>query len=158
MLTYALRSTGLSRQTYEKWMRSNPSFRKAVSAVLDVKKDFAEKRLLALVERGEIAPTIFVNRTLNKDRGYAESLAGGGASGESLSLAALKTEIGAAALFNAFQDILKDDDKVKAAIARLRSLKDLSVRLASSGGRPPAPTPVESDEDEEIEEAEYATR
>jgi len=151
VLTYALEDSATSRQTFDNWLKTDPSFRAAVNAMHAVKKDFAENALLKLVEKGEIAPTIFVNRTLNKDRGYADLNTITGLGGESLSLNAIKNEIGMEALFAAFKFVLQDDDKVTAAIQKLRATQDLNVSYSISLQKPAEDTTQKQTEEEYAE-------
>lgn len=65
----ANRITNISYGTFENWKR-DPGFGEIFAHIHTAKKDFAEACLMGLVASGDSAATIFVNRTLNRDRGY----------------------------------------------------------------------------------------
>ena len=65
----ACHRTGVSPATLATWCRQE-SFAELLAHVHAAKKDFAESALFGLVGRGDGPATIFVNKTLNRDRGY----------------------------------------------------------------------------------------
>lgn len=64
----------ISRNTLEDWKRYDLDFRQLVEEVRWHKKNFFEKSLIDLVEMKHPAAVIFVNRTVNADRGYSEKI------------------------------------------------------------------------------------
>lgn len=66
----ACRLIGISRKTWELWQKQDPKFNELLLEIHKIKKDWAESQLLGGVARGDAQMTIFVNRTLNRDRGY----------------------------------------------------------------------------------------
>lgn len=70
----ALRMTGLSRTAVQTWQDEDLEFRQLVEEIHWHKKNFFERALLDLVEVRNPAATIFVNKTVNADRGYTERL------------------------------------------------------------------------------------
>lgn len=72
IVTRACLKIGVPINTAHEWMASSPPFKKLVDGIILLKKDFFESALIDLVRAGDSAATIFANRTLNKDRGYAQ--------------------------------------------------------------------------------------
>lgn len=70
----ALRKVGLTRSQLDSWVADDPSFAELAEELHWHKKNFFEGALFRLVQRGDPGATIFVNRTINKDRGYSEKL------------------------------------------------------------------------------------
>lgn len=66
----ACRKVNVSRGTVQNWIKGDPKFMELMDAVIEMKKDFAEGCLFGLVGQGDVTATVFVNRTLNRDRGY----------------------------------------------------------------------------------------
>jgi hypothetical protein len=69
----ARRMVGVSKEALAGW-RMDPDFHKLVEEVTEHKKDFFENALINLVEEGNPGAIIFVNRTVNAERGYGERL------------------------------------------------------------------------------------
>jgi hypothetical protein len=65
-------AVGVSRTQMEHWRDEDPDFRKLLEEVHMHKKDFFEGMLVHSVRDMEISSILFVNRTLNADRGYSE--------------------------------------------------------------------------------------
>lgn len=72
-LTSACRMIGINRNTVENW-RHDLEFLQLLEEVQFHKKNFFESRLIGLVAEGHPQAVIFVNRTINADRGYNEKL------------------------------------------------------------------------------------
>lgn len=68
------RMIGVSRPTYERWMKEDLAFQQLIEEITWHRKNFFEKALMNLVETGHPHAVIFVNRTVNADRGYSEKL------------------------------------------------------------------------------------
>lgn len=73
-ISEACRMVAISRATLEKWRQTDFGFRQLVEEIQLAKKDFFERQLVSLVEMGHPGAVIFVNRTVNADRGYGERL------------------------------------------------------------------------------------
>lgn len=69
----ALEMTGTNRLQVAEWMK-DPAFFKLCEEIHWHKKNFFEKHLIALVEEKHPAAVIFVNKTVNADRGYSETI------------------------------------------------------------------------------------
>lgn len=65
---------GVSVKDYDTWGRNDPEFKMLLDEVQQHKKDFFEQKLVELCDAGHPSAIIFVNRTLNADRGYTERL------------------------------------------------------------------------------------
>jgi hypothetical protein len=61
---------GISKQTLETWCRTDNGFADLMDEIVWHKKNWAESALMQLVDRGDSPATVFVNKTLNADRGY----------------------------------------------------------------------------------------
>jgi len=70
----ACRIAGINRQTYEAWQTGDLSFHELVKEIQHHKKDYFENALMDLVEQKYPGAVMFVNRTINADRGYNEKL------------------------------------------------------------------------------------
>lgn len=69
----ACRLVGIDRATIEKW-RYDLEFQQLLEECQWHKKDFFERQLVGLVEERHPGAVMFVNRTLNADRGYGDKL------------------------------------------------------------------------------------
>jgi len=72
-LSTACRMVAVSRNCLEEW-RKDLAFRQLVEEIQWHKKNFFENALLDLVEQRHPAAVLFVNRTINSDRGYTEKV------------------------------------------------------------------------------------
>lgn len=70
----ALRMVAITRETFEHWRESDLEFRQLVEEIQWHKKNFFEHALMDLVELRHPSAVMFVNRTINADRGYSEKL------------------------------------------------------------------------------------
>jgi hypothetical protein len=70
----ACSTVNISRKTFESWVTSEPDFQELIQEMDFHKKNYFESALVALVARGDSSATIFVNKTINRDRGYNEKL------------------------------------------------------------------------------------
>lgn len=66
--------TGIAARTHRDWLQDDEEYREAIHNVRFVLKDFYEDALIQLVKSKHPAAVIFANKTLNKDRGYYETL------------------------------------------------------------------------------------
>lgn len=67
----ACRKVGVEARKLRRWML-DPEFQELLNEIHEHKKNFFESKLVELVGRGDTTATIFVNKTINKDRGYGE--------------------------------------------------------------------------------------
>lgn len=72
--TEACRKVNVNMITVQTWAKTDPGFGQLLDAMLELKKDFAEGCLLNLVAQGDTGATIFVAKTLCRDRGYDPKL------------------------------------------------------------------------------------
>lgn len=68
----ACSSVGIDITTLREWVKQDPKFARLVNEMHYHKKNLYEESLVGLVNGGDVAATIFANRTFNKDRGYAD--------------------------------------------------------------------------------------
>jgi len=64
----------ISRKTFEAWVTNEPAFGELMEEMNFHKKNYFESALVGLVARGDSSATIFVNKTINRDRGYNEKI------------------------------------------------------------------------------------
>lgn len=72
-ISRACRIAGINRQTMDTW-NSDPEFFELLQEVHRHKKDYFENALMDLVELRYPGAVMFVNRTINADRGYNERM------------------------------------------------------------------------------------
>ena len=72
VVTTAVRSVGIARSTFYKWIEEDKDFRKEVDDVQNIALDFAESQLHKQIREGSTAATIFLLKTKGKKRGYIE--------------------------------------------------------------------------------------
>lgn len=73
-ITLACKAVCVPRKTVAHWMQYDPDFMALLDELRESKKDFYESALVRLVKAGDSGATIFANRTMNKDRGYADKI------------------------------------------------------------------------------------
>lgn len=69
-VAHACRVVGVSPQAVAAWRKKDPKFQRLMETVKEAKKDFCDDALMDLVGARDPAAVIFVNKTLNRDRGY----------------------------------------------------------------------------------------
>lgn len=70
----AMAKVNISKDVMDDWINNDPTFAKLVEEIQWHKKNFVEESLLRLIAGGDTSATIFANKTLNKDRGYTQSI------------------------------------------------------------------------------------
>lgn len=70
----AMRVTRISKSRLDRWIIADPEFAELMDEIHFHKKNFLEHQLLKLVQQGDTSATIFANKTLNRDRGFADKL------------------------------------------------------------------------------------
>ena len=63
-VTKACKAMGVTRTAVKDWCAKNPDFRAALDAAQDEKEDWAEEKLLKLVDEGNMVATIFLSKIL----------------------------------------------------------------------------------------------
>ena len=72
VVTTAANLAGIHRDTHYDWMKKDPEYADRVMNIENRALDFAESKLHKLIERGNVAATIFYLKTKGKNRGYVE--------------------------------------------------------------------------------------
>jgi len=72
LASVAAKRIGCSPKTVSNYAARYPTVADAITQAREDLKDFAESKLLAAIDRGEIVPIIFYLKTQAKDRGYIE--------------------------------------------------------------------------------------
>ena len=72
VVTTAVRSVGINRQTHYNWLRDDPKYAAEVKSIEDITLDFAESQLHKQIQDGNVTATIFLLKTKGKKRGYVE--------------------------------------------------------------------------------------
>lgn len=70
----ACRLLGINKKSLTDWQRHDPEFKKLFDEFHWHKGNFFEGALVGLVRQGDVAATIFANRTFNRDRGYNDKV------------------------------------------------------------------------------------
>jgi hypothetical protein len=72
VVTTAVKSVGVARSTYYKWLKEDEDFSKKVKDIENIALDFAESQLHSQMSNGNTSATIFYLKTKGKKRGYIE--------------------------------------------------------------------------------------
>jgi len=72
VVTTAVKSVGVARSTFYKWLNEDEDFRKSVQEIENIALDFAESQLHKQIGDGNTSATIFYLKTKGKKRGYVE--------------------------------------------------------------------------------------
>tara|TARA_R110002020_G_scaffold194059_6_gene394651 strand:- start:196 stop:549 length:354 start_codon:yes stop_codon:yes gene_type:complete len=72
VVTTAVKSVGIARSTYYKWLKEDEDFAKKVKDIENIALDFAESQLHSQMSNGNTSATIFYLKTKGKRRGYIE--------------------------------------------------------------------------------------
>jgi len=73
-ISKACAMAGVTPVDHDSWIQADPRFKMLMGEIHQHKKDFFESKLVDLCALGHPSAIIFVNRTLNADRGYTERL------------------------------------------------------------------------------------
>ena len=104
VISDACLSVGLSRATYYDYYNNDPEFKKSVDQVESTVLDYVEGKLFKLIEKGDVASTLFYLKTKGKKRGYVERNEVTGADGKDI-IPLIKIEI-----INSTDQVIKEDD------------------------------------------------
>lgn len=74
VVTSACRNCECSRETFYKYVREDPEFKKAVDDIENIAIDFVETQLHVNISKGKEASAIFYLKTKGKKRGYFEMI------------------------------------------------------------------------------------
>ena len=72
VVTTAVKSVGVARSTFYKWINEDEDFAKKVKDIDNITLDFAERQLHKQIQDGNTSATIFYLKTRGKKRGYIE--------------------------------------------------------------------------------------
>lgn len=70
----ACQNTGISRQTYYNWRRSDAAFGEAADEVVEAQIDYVEAKLMERINEGDTTATIFYLKTKGRKRGWNEKV------------------------------------------------------------------------------------
>lgn len=70
----ACRFVGISLKTLNSWITDDPDFATLMDEIHWHKKNFFENHLMTLVDDGDPAAVLHVNKTINSDRGYGTKM------------------------------------------------------------------------------------
>ena len=104
VISDACLSVGLSRATYYDYYNNDPEFKESVDQVESTVLDYVEGKLFKLIEKGDVASTLFYLKTKGKKRGYVERNEVTGADGKDI-IPLIKIEI-----INSTDQVIKEDD------------------------------------------------
>jgi len=65
-------NTGVGRRTHYTWLKEDPEYRAAVEDITERTIDHVEGKLYQLINKGDVASTLFFLKTKAKHRGYIE--------------------------------------------------------------------------------------
>jgi hypothetical protein len=68
----ACKSIGVSRVTYYEYYKKDEEFKKSIDDIENTVLDFVESKLFELIEKKDVAATLFYLKTKGKKRGYIE--------------------------------------------------------------------------------------
>lgn len=68
----ACKTVKVSRVTYYDYYKKDPEFKKAIDEIENTVLDFVEGKLFKLIDKGDVASTLFYLKTKGKGRGYIE--------------------------------------------------------------------------------------
>ena len=72
IISDACKSVGVSRATYYDYYKNDEVFKSSVDEIEGVVVDYVEGKLFKLIDKGDVAATLFFMKTKGKERGYTE--------------------------------------------------------------------------------------
>ena len=72
VVTTAVKSVGVARSTFYKWIKEDQEFAKAVKEIENIALEFAESQLHSQMKDGNTSATIFYLKCKGKKRGFYE--------------------------------------------------------------------------------------
>lgn len=70
----ACRMVNITKRTFDLWANEDPDFADLLANMKWHKANLFESKLIELVRAGDTSAVLFVNRTMNKDRGYGDKV------------------------------------------------------------------------------------
>lgn len=74
IVTPACKEVGVSRETFYRYYREDPEFKKSVDDINEITLDFAENQLLKKIKEGSERSILFYMKYKARKRGYTDSL------------------------------------------------------------------------------------
>lgn len=74
LITPACKETGVSRDTYYKWLEKDEVFRKRVQEINEIALDFVESQLFKKIKDGSERSILFFMKYKARSRGYIEKI------------------------------------------------------------------------------------
>ena len=68
----ACKTVGISRVTYYSYYKNDSNFKETIDKIENVVLDYVEGKLFKLIDKGDVASTLFYLKTKGKGRGYIE--------------------------------------------------------------------------------------
>jgi hypothetical protein len=72
IVSTACAEVGINRSTHYDWLAKDEEYKAEIDAISESVIDFAESKLHALINKGDVASTIFYLKTKGKKRGFIE--------------------------------------------------------------------------------------
>lgn len=69
----ACHKVNIPYKRYQRWLLTDPEFKRAAEAITDITIDFVETQLFRQIQEGNTQATMFYLRTKAKHRGYVET-------------------------------------------------------------------------------------
>ena len=66
------KALGMSRSTYQAWLRTDEAFRAAVEEIREQRLDYIENKLLQRIEAGDTSAITFALKTIGRRRGWSD--------------------------------------------------------------------------------------
>ena len=74
LVTPACKELGVSRDTFYRWLREDPEFKKKVDEIDDIQGDFVEHQLFKKIKEGSERSILFYMKYKGRKRGYNDEL------------------------------------------------------------------------------------
>ena len=72
IISTACAEVGINRSTHYDWLKTDEEYKQEIEHIAESVIDFAESKLHTLIDKGDVASTIFYLKTKGKKRGYVE--------------------------------------------------------------------------------------
>lgn len=72
IVSTACAEVGINRWTHYDWLKNDEEYKAEIESISESVIDFAESKLHQLIDKGDVASTIFYLKTKGKKRGYIE--------------------------------------------------------------------------------------
>jgi hypothetical protein len=74
LITPACKEVGVSRETYYRYYKEDPDFKKKVDEINDIQTDFVESQLFKKIKSGSERSILFYMKYKGRKRGYTDSI------------------------------------------------------------------------------------